>query len=147
MGIYSLEYERQKGVPMKKLLILTALVSLAGCATIVDGGEQNVNFVPSNSKDKVHATIITKEGAQTVKLPAVVHTKRSGADIIVAIDEEENKCYETTTQTVSSSINPLILGNVITGGFFGSTTDAASGAAWEYADTVIVYPSKKDSCK
>ena len=26
-------------------------------------------------------------------------------------------------------------------------SDAASGAAWEYADTVIAYPSKKDSCK
>ncbi len=131
---------------MKKFLIVSATALLAGCATIVDGGEQNINFVPSNSKEKIHATIVTKEGIQTVKLPAVVHTKRSDADIVVQIDEAENECYESTTQVVSSSLNPLFLGNVITGGTFGSTTDIASGAAFEYDETVIVYPSRKDTC-
>ncbi|MCM1294477.1 MAG: hypothetical protein NC311_02875 [Muribaculaceae bacterium] len=132
---------------MKKTLIcLMGGIALTGCASIVDGSTQNINIVPSNSKDKVNATVITETGVQVIKLPGMIHTKKSGKDITIKIDEDENPCYETSMQIVSSSLNPFILGNVITGGVFGSTTDAATGAAWKYDDTVVVYPTRKDSC-
>ena len=41
----------------------------------------------------------------------------------------------------------MILGNVITGGLLGSTTDFATGAAWEYDNTAVIYVNKKDTCK
>lgn len=129
---------------MKKISIFVLALAVSGCASIIDGKHQNVNLVPSTS-GKVVATVISPSGVQEVTLPAVIHTERSKEDIIVKI--EESKCYEESTQTVSSSVNPVILGNVITGGLLGSTTDVATGAAWEYDKSTIIYVNKKNTCK
>lgn len=120
---------------------------VSGCASIVDGGSQNINLVPSNSKDRVEATVITKNRVQVVTLPSVIHTDRSNQDIIVKIEENNNKCYEESIQIVPSHTNPFVLGNIISGGLFGSTTDAITGAFWEYDDNVVINANKKDSCK
>lgn len=129
---------------MKKLSILALAIAVSGCASIIDGKNQNVNLVPSTS-GKVAATVTSPSGVQEVTLPTVIHTERAKEDIIVKV--EENSCYEESTQAIKSSVNPLILGNVICGGLFGSTTDFATGAAWEYDTSAIVYVNKKDKCK
>ena len=129
---------------MKKISIFALVLAVSGCASIIDGSHQNVNLMPSTS-GKVTATVVSPSGVQEVTLPAVIHTERSKEDIVVKI--EESKCYEESTQTVQSSVNPIILGNVITGGLWGSTTDFATGAAWEYDKSAIVYVNKKDTCK
>lgn len=129
---------------MKKISIFTLVLVVSGCASIIDGKHQNVNLVPSTS-GKVTATVVSPSGVQEVTLPTVIHTERSKEDIIVKI--EESDCYEESTQTVQSNVNPVILGNIITGGLFGSTTDFATGAAWEYDKSAIVYVNKKNTCK
>lgn len=129
---------------MKKISIFALVLAVSGCASIIDGKHQNVNLVPSTS-GKVSATVVSPSGVQEVTLPTVIHTERSKEDIIVKV--EESRCYEESTQTVQSSVNPLILGNVICGGLLGSTTDFATGAAYEYDNSAIVYVSKKNTCK
>lgn len=129
---------------MKRISILTLVIAVSGCASIIDGGHQNINLIPSTS-GKVNATVTSPSGVQEVTLPAVIHTDRSKKDIIVKI--EGDKCHEESTQTVQSSMNPVILGNVITGGLPGSTTDFATGAAWEYDKNSVVYVNKKDTCE
>ena len=128
---------------MKKISIFALAVAVSGCASIIDGKDQNINLVPS-SGGKVSATVISPAGMQEVTLPTVIHTNRSNEDIVVNI--EESSCYEESTQVIQSSVNPLILGNVITGGFLGSTTDFATGAAWEYDKNAVVFVNKKDTC-
>ena len=129
---------------MKKILIFALAITVSGCASIIDGTSQNINLMP-NVSDKVPATVVTSDGEQKVTLPTVIHTDKSKKDIIVNIDE--NSCYEASTQAVQSSIDPVILGNLITGGVFGSTTDFATGAAWEYDKSAIIHVNKKDTCK
>lgn len=129
---------------MKKISIFALVLAVSGCASIIDGKHQNVNLVPSTS-GKVSATVVSPSGVQEVTLPTVIHTERSKEDIIVKV--EESRCYEESTQTVQSSVNPLILGNVICGGLLGSTTDFATGAAYEYDNSAIVYVNKKNTCK
>ena len=130
---------------MKKIFVIAiSIMSLYGCASIIDGKSQNVNLVPSTGS-KVPATVVSPSGVQEVTLPTVIHTSRSNEDIVVKI--EEDSCYEESTQAVQSNVNPMILGNVITGGLLGSTTDFATGAAWEYDNTAVIYVNKKDTCK
>ena len=126
---------------MKKLLVIS-LIALSGCASIVDGGTQTVNLVAS-SGDKVHAKITTPSGYQESTLPTVISTKKKNQDIIVNVDDS---CYEPTTQAVQPSLAPAFWGNVIIGGLIGSTTDFATGAAWKYDNTNVVYVAKKASC-
>jgi len=129
---------------MKKISIFALALAVSGCASIIDGKHQNIHLMPSTS-GKVTATVMSPSGIQEVTLPTVIHTERSREDIVVKVNED--KCYEESTQAVESSINPVILGNIITGGLVGSTTDFATGAAWEYDKSAIVYVNKKNTCK
>ncbi len=118
---------------MKKLMLIFVVAPLVGCATIMDGTSQNVNLTTSNGR-RTNATIYTANGVRQTQIPQTINVQKSKRDIIVKV----NNRYNTETTTVPSKMNNWFWGNIILGGFFGSTTDSASGAMWEYDDNVIV---------
>ncbi|MDR2413287.1 MAG: hypothetical protein LBD50_03710 [Rickettsiales bacterium] len=133
---------------MKKLILPSIILMLGGCASIISGGSQQINVQPgSTSHGRVDAEVISKSGVQTVRLPAVVNVKRSSQDIIVHIKEEDNQCLEETQVVISSGLNGWFLGNFITGGLLGSTTDGLTGAVWSYDDITIVPVQPRKNCK
>ena len=118
---------------MKKLMLIFVVAPLVGCATIMDVTSQNVNLTTSNGR-RTNATIYTANGVRQTQIPQTINVQKSKRDIIVKV----NNRYNTETTTVPSKMNNWFWGNIILGGFFGSTTDSASGAMWEYDDNVIV---------
>ncbi|MDD3175739.1 MAG: hypothetical protein PHU51_04640 [Candidatus Nanoarchaeia archaeon] len=112
-----------------------------GCASIISGSRQSINIRTSNGQE-VKSTIMTSEGTGNTVLPTILNVKR--AKQTINIDVKETNEYEQSSMGVSSRMNGWFWGNIVLGGFLGSTTDAISGAMWQYDDTVTVPIQKKN---
>lgn len=119
-------------------------VAFSGCASIIKGRTKNVNVMTSTG-DEAQAKIFTSNGMQEVILPQVISMKKDSQDLTITI--KENRCTRSSTFMSSSKIEPWFWGNILTGGVFGSTTDASTGAMWTYDDNIIVPVYQKDGCK
>jgi len=108
------------------LISLNCFVVLAlySCATIVDGQNQSITFnsAPSGAE-------IVLDGTSMGVTPLTVSLERASHDK-VAIAKKDG--YEDYQFRLSSGMNGWFLGNILSGGFIGSTTDLVSGAAYEY---------------
>lgn len=130
---------------MKKIFFLMlALASLSGCATIVSGPSQTMNISTSNGK-QANVIVTGKNGTMPTLIPQAISVEKSSRDIVINISEAE--CILPSTTIVRSHLNPWFWGNFIFGGLLGSTTDAATGAAWEYDSNIMVNVVSKDGCK
>lgn len=120
---------------IKLMFVVVTTVALSGCASIFSGSSQTVNIATSDGST-VEANIVSKSGVQQVTLPSVVSVKRAKEDICVNIKESEKN--RKSTQMVASNLNLWFFGNFIFGGLLGSSTDAITGAMWEYDSFVTV---------
>ena len=128
---------------MKKILVaLIACTMLSGCASIIKGKTKNINLMTSTGEE-AEVNIVSASGMQTVVIPTVLPVKRSDQDISVTVNETSST--KTSTTIITKRVEPWFLGNFITGGLFGSSTDALTGAMWTYDDNVVipVYHKKK----
>jgi hypothetical protein len=132
---YCLNLNKQGSKNMKKSLLiaipLVSMVMFSGCATILGGG--NTQTVSLNSSKPMKGTMTYEDGKglQHFTTPTTLTVERRSKDIIL-----ESKDNEFDKTTVKSEMNPWLLGNIIFGGFIGSTTDSVGGAAWKYDETV-----------
>lgn len=120
------------------------IMLLSGCSTIIEGSTQTVNF--STGMDKqIHAVITSSGGTMPVILPQALAVNKSSNDLVINI--KDGNCVLPSTTIVKSHLNPWFWGNIIFGGLIGSTTDSASGAAWEYDNNILVNVALKDGCQ
>lgn len=120
------------------------IMLLSGCSTIIEGSTQTVNF--STGMDKqIHAVITSSGGTMPVILPQALAVNKSSNDLVINI--KDGNCILPSTTIVKSHLNPWFWGNIIFGGLIGSTTDSASGAAWEYDNNILVNVALKDGCQ
>lgn len=128
----------------KIVLSLTGIMLLSGCSTIIEGSTQTVNI--STGMDKqIHAVITSSGGTMPVILPQALAVNKSSNDLVINI--KDGNCVLPSTTIVKSHLNPWFWGNIIFGGVIGSTTDSASGAAWEYDNNILVNVALKDGCQ
>lgn len=133
-------------VIMKKIYLSLILV-LSGCATIISGTTTSINLIPSNAsdyEDTIKVQVSNKNTLQTIQLPGSVLVKTGGSPLLVAV---KDKCFRETTTTIEPKVNYVFLGNIITGGLTGTTTDALSGALWTYDDSFVVNVVENGTCK
>lgn len=95
---------------------------LTGCATLVKGTTQPVTFNsnPEGASVKVN-------GVEVGKTPVTVVLKKQGWKNVVISKEG----YASATLPLTNSMDPWFLGNILLGGFIGSSTDIVSGAGFE----------------
>jgi hypothetical protein len=99
-------------------------MGLTGCASIIDGGDQSLSF----SSNPEGATVYLN-GTAIGKTPVTISAKRQSSSQHLRFTKEG---YKDADVQAASTMNPWFLGNIITGGVLGSTTDGLSGAAFEY---------------
>lgn len=107
------------------VLAIFCLVTAAGCASIIDGRRQSVSF----SSDPSGAQVIINGRAMGVT-PASIVLERSDYGNANIVFKKEG--FQDQQATVKTSVNIWFWGNIIFGGLLGSSTDAASGAMWEF---------------
>ncbi|MFH1727359.1 MAG: hypothetical protein ABIA04_02930 [Pseudomonadota bacterium] len=127
-----------------RLFIILILIAFAfsSCATIISGSNRNVNVMTSTG-ERVDVVASTQAGPVHFSAPAVMVTPATGQDIIVTV---EDKCYQQTQLIIASKFNFITLGNLITGGTFGFSTDYGTDAMWDYDKNVFVQTYKKPEC-
>ncbi len=115
---------------MKNLkLVVTAaafscMIALSGCASIISGSSQNVSF-----KSEPPGATLAVDGRDMGKTPVTINLKRKkDQHFTIALDG-----YNTQEFSLNTGFNPWFLGNIVTGGLLGSTTDSVSGAINEYS--------------
>jgi hypothetical protein len=106
------------------LLAISVLLTASGCASLLDGSSQVVSFHSDPKRAKVFIN-----GVQVGVTPVSTQVKRSN-DAIVVFKKEG---YEDEQIALQTKLNTYFWGNILSGGFSGSTTDYATGAAVEYA--------------
>ena len=108
------------------IIIAITIVSLCvvSCATILGGTDQPIT-IDSN----VRGAMLQMDGMNLGQTPFTGNIKRD-KDPIVTISHPG---YQSEQLVLSSTLRGLVAVNIITGGPFGTTTDFASGAAWEYS--------------
>lgn len=116
---------------MKSFFLAACVISLpvlTGCSSIVNGKQQTVS-INSNVADAQ----ITVNGLPLGKTPYTGPIERSNK-ALVSVSKEG---YVAKTITLDTAIEPIFWGNIIIGGFLGSTTDSATGSMYKYAPATI----------
>lgn len=117
---------------MKKLAayaLMSSVVLMTGCASILNKETQPVNVSTTNGKE-IKGSV---DGTPFVG-PGVVMVQRQKAPKIFNVDTAG--CAPTTT--AASKVDIKFFGNIILGGFLGSSTDFATDKMWKYEDNVVI---------
>ena len=109
-------------------LLAVLVLAVAGCSTIINGKNQIVS-INSNVRD----ANITVNGLALGKTPFTGEMIR-GDKTIVTVSKEG---YISKTVTLNTEFEPIFWGNIIVGGFFGSTTDAVTGSMYKYSPNTL----------
>lgn len=112
---------------MKRALLSIVLLAVGaftqGCATIVTKGVTKLSFDSSPS-----GATVTIDGREVGRTPLAVNVSKKATGTVRFSKEG----YKPAITQLDKGFNVFFLGNFICGGFFGSTTDAATGAVFEY---------------
>jgi hypothetical protein len=96
---------------------------LTGCATIFDGDTQLLTFdsVPTGAEVYIDGVLLG-----VTPMSASVKRKK-GATLTM-----KKEGYVDRVMPMATTMNMTFLGNLVTGGLFGTTTDSATGAINKY---------------
>ena len=117
------------------LLILSVLFLSSSCATIMTGKTQEVTFdsEPQGAEVAVNGRVIGKT-------PTTIQLDKK-KDQTVSFKLEG---YKTQTRTLETKLNAWFMGNIVLGGFIGSTTDGITGGMHEYSPNQYYITLSKD---
>jgi hypothetical protein len=96
---------------------------LTGCATIFDGDTQLLTFDSFPTGAEVYV-----DGVLLGVTPMSASVKRK-KDATLTLKKEG---YVDRVMPMATTMNMTFLGNLVTGGLFGTTTDSATGAINKY---------------
>ena len=128
---------------VKPFLIVIALLSLVGCASITGTTNQNISVQTKESTgaELVGASceLINKKGKWFITTPGTVGISRSNDDIQVSCMKDG---YLQGEQGIVSDTKGMMFGNIIFGGGIGAIIDHNSGAAYEYPSVIQIVMSR-----
>ncbi len=110
------------------LLIAVAASSLSACATIMQGGQQNVGISSNPGQAKV--LVNNMELGVT---PIILPLKRKESHI-VSIQLPGYQAYQAT---LSRGLSGWVVGNILFGGIIGLVVDASTGAMYKLSPEQI----------
>jgi hypothetical protein len=114
---------------MRKMLTLAIfVVSLSGCATIIQSSKQNVGVSSSPSQAKVLVNNV-----ELGVTPIILPLKRK-ENHVISINLEGYQPYQAT---LSRGLSGWVVGNIIFGGIIGLVVDAATGAMYKLSPEQI----------
>lgn len=107
------------------IALISTLVFFTGCASIVSGSRQKISF-----KSNPEGALVKFNGEVIGNTPITTNLSRKLQGPIVSF---EKAGYKKETFQLKNGINGWYWGNIIIGGYFGSTTDSMTGAVNSYS--------------
>ena len=115
-----------------------AMVSLTGCASIVNGQNQSLSVetrTAGNPVSGANCTLTNNKGVWYVTTPGTTTVNRSYEDLAVRC---EKASMEPGLASIKSSTKGMAFGNIIFGGIIGAGVDMSTGAAYDYPSLITV---------
>jgi len=121
-----------------KLRFITGLTALgfmlSGCATLVDGTSQSI-AITTTPTDGAQCTLVSSQGTYYVTTPGNVTVHKTKTDLNATCKKEG---FQDAVAVIPAKFQATTAANVIAGGLIGIAVDAASGADYEYPNSVNV---------
>lgn len=131
------------GIMLASLTLLACTAMLGGCATMMSGRTQEMSFQTSPDEVVVTLTRQVTETRHVTDSTPVSHqeTRILGkTPLTLQLDRAERQHvvfskpgYQPVTMKLTTKLDRWFWGNILLGGFVGSTTDGISGAIYEYS--------------
>jgi len=102
-------------------------LTVGGCATIISGTSQIMTVNANVDGAEVH--LITEAGEELLGTTPLTTRVKRGQEGTLRVRAEGYRPYQSA---LNKKINTVFWVNILSGGGFGSTTDYASGAMYEY---------------
>lgn len=120
------------------MCLLLGLSLLSGCATITSGTSQAVNVVTEKDIQDAKCELTDKKGGKwfVPSTPGSATVRKGDGPLSIVCKKAG---YKTANLIVDESLVPAIFGNILLGGGIGILVDAASGAAQQYPDQILVW--------
>ncbi len=121
---------------MKKLMIFPAafiaVLSLNGCATVINGRYQQVSV---QTEPPGSYCVLTNNKGQWVvnSTPATIKVHRSMDNLHVSCQKQG---YQSDVQSVPSHLAGAMVGNILAGGIIGVGIDAGDGSGYSYPSQI-----------
>lgn len=111
-----------------------------GCASIVSGTNQvmSIDARQKNSMQQVvgaNCELNNGKGVYYVTTPGTVTVNRAYEPLSVKCEKEN---YKPGIASVPSATKGMAFGNILFGGFIGAGVDMASGAAYDYPNSIRI---------
>lgn len=106
------------------IIACAAILGGGGCASLVSGTTQQMSF--QTTPDEVTVTV---SGRIIGKTPVTVQLDKKSDQTLVFTKDG----YKPVTMQLTTSLDSWFWGNIVLGGFIGSTVDGLSGAVHEYS--------------
>jgi hypothetical protein len=113
---------------MRAILVVGAVVAMAGCASIMHGTSQDIGFqsTPTNAR-------VSVDGLPMGKTPVVAKLSRKDNHIVkMNLDG-----YQPFEATLTRSTSGWVWGNIVFGGLIGLAVDAMSGGLYNLSPDQI----------
>lgn len=107
---------------LRSSLYAVALLSLAGCATIIHGTSQDVGFSSTPS-----AATVSVDNVEVGKTPVITKLSRKDNHII----KVQLAGFQPFEATVTRSVSGWVVGNLVFGALPGLVIDAISGGLYK----------------
>lgn len=105
-----------------------------GCASITQGTTQSI-AVDTNPSRPAECKATNEKGSWLVKTPGALTVNKSGGPLSITCECQDGWAG---VQSVQSTTNGAVFGNLLVGGLIGTAVDMSSGAAYQYPATVVV---------
>ncbi len=125
----------------KYALPVVAVTALIGCSTITTGTTQPITIKTAKVEGAKCELVDSKQGRWVVsETPQTVEITKGDGPLTVMCSKSG---YKDTSVVVEEQLAGMTAGNILLGGGIGIIVDAASGAAQEYPDEVLVWIEPK----
>lgn len=122
---------------MKRILALSGMLALTGCASVLSGKMQPVSVTTVMDSKEVAGfgcTLSNDAGNWSLTSPASVIVHKSTADLAINCKQD---AYVGNTTAVSKA-NGAVWGNILLGGGIGYIVDRSTGAGFDYPKNIVV---------
>jgi hypothetical protein len=111
--------------------LLSALLAMSACATIVEGTGQNINLATTPTGASCEVSRDGKLLGTVPMTPGTLRIDKSGKDLTIVCSKD---LHAAATSTHSPKFVDTTFGNILLGGLVGVVVDASTGANYTHAD-------------
>jgi hypothetical protein len=123
------------------VLVLTAVLFILGCASIIHGTRQEVFFQSSPAGAQVEVSDDVGVSYGLCETPCSIELKRKNKYVVTI----SKNGYESIEMLIERKSDGWIWGNILIGGLIGLIIDFSNGAAYKLSPSEIMATLSKES--